>query len=157
MDRGAYQGLEWTPLILMTVAAIVTVAMIVAHYAGRSVDAAEVHKSAYLARLLHDDILMYHEEDTGRTYPGVVDAEKLVPGVLDRVWENGTGIASRLSFSGCSQATLYQDEATFDRLLPLAQRREGATMRTHRVPVTVRHERESCAATMEITIVREKR
>lgn len=164
MDRrGVVKAVEWIPLLIITMIAIVAIAMLVRHYSGRDVEAHQIAIASYLQRVYHDDLLMHEDLQTGRVYPGMIDESKLTPQVLDDIWKedrkSGFGaISSHITIDApCLQYEIYNNKETYEHFLPIARRGimgpGGATMRHESLPVIIRG-MQVCHGKMNITIVR---
>lgn len=166
--RGMGELVDWFWPIFMMFVAIIVIFTIVRSYEGKTVDANDVLIEAYLARIANDPaIFVYRDATTGRAYPGIFDAEKLVADRLDAVFSGKTDAGFSptsakveiLDDGKCalSLREFYNDERTFNEKLPLAQRLikgpGSATARTVEWPITIVSGLTRCSAIIRITVV----
>jgi hypothetical protein len=162
----ADEAWEWFPRLIMFAVAVVVIVIMVRVYTERDVEAPELARAAYLYRIQYGDIIMYHDNETRRVYPGIVDMRKFTDERMDATFvkkepsEDRSMIASQLVLTpmkGCAipAKTIYNNRKTFELYAHInAQGQGGATQESDTYPVTARDGGTECGALLNITIVR---
>ncbi len=162
--KGAVEEiLEHMPDILLTVIVMVSVFVLVSLLINRNVEVQDIQDDIFVYRLLYSpSSITFEDNNTGRVYPGVIDAKKVTDDALDKTMAYSyerhiTARLDLLSFDEQHVATAYYNKIWYNRLEPLARAQllglGGAKLYYHVFPVVYKENGVSKPGLLKIRVI----